>query len=181
MALDVSIHTDLSKEALKGATWKPGQQDAAQGGMAAAAQVKASETTGIEWETDGDKFKVRGPDIEDVAVITSTVSAEAPAKPNMIRSVLSLFGVTVSPRDLEECISEYKEAFRSSRSHNLMSERFKKWGEASSKLVKLIGTGVSPKEISSIQAQVRNEALAEIHGRIESDYSNAKATLDIFG
>ena len=174
----LAAQADFARESVKGALWKPKPQQEPSQDMAAAAQVSASETTGIEWEGKGDKIKVRGPDIEDVAVLSTTHSLEEPSAES---SRISLLGIKVSRQKVQEEIKKYREAKRGSKSHNLMHERFMAWGKTSVQLVKLIAMGVSPQEIAQIDAQVREQAVAEIDDRIRTDYSYAKATLDIFG
>ena len=53
-------------------------------------------------------------------------------------------------------------------------------GQTSAQLVKLIAIGVSPQEIAKIDAEVREQAVAEIDDRIKECLAS-NATLKIFG
>lgn len=109
------------------------------------------------------------PSIEDIAVLSSTISADK--VPVFAPNNLDVDGIK----------DKYRETFRSTRSHNLLYERLMGHFKAAG-LQGLMGLlGVDPKEIANIQTEVREEALKEIDQRLGVDWAQAKATMEIVG
>ncbi|KAF0134341.1 MAG: hypothetical protein FD145_721 [Candidatus Saganbacteria bacterium] len=127
--------------------------------------------TGIKW--DGDKINS---DNADIATLSSYVSfTTTEAQPSM-----SIFGLKLSRKTANAVIEAYKNAFRASRSHNLLLERFTQSMVANA-LVRVLSTmGISLKDIQNLQINERKQILGEIHKRLE-EALYSKAMMDIVG
>jgi hypothetical protein len=157
------------------ATQAPVQAQAAQAGEQANNGPKPADGKGTN--ASAKNFEIVHPSVEDVAVLSTTVSINEEAvdapKPGLIRR---FFADRINMGALEE---SYKEYFKKSKSHNLLLERFAanvKFSALKS-LVSLLG--VSAKEQAKIQAEVKDQAIAEIDSKLKNDWAYTKAMLDI--
>ena len=170
MSTQLSLHTDMARQSVKAASLQLQPKDAEK--VSIGGKVKTSET-GLNWEDD----KIKLQDAGDTAVLTSTVSVSHEGK----NPGVSIFGIPLSRKTLDNLMDSYKSAFRGSHSHNEMLERFMQGMAANALVLALSTMDVSTKEIQSIQTSIREEAVKEIDGRISSDWANAKAMMEIVG
>jgi hypothetical protein len=136
------------------------------------AKVAASRTTGLTWEGDS----IRGPDLEDVAILSSTLSGIPETT-----SPVSIFRALLPGLNKEEAAAAYIEAHSASKSHNLMLERFMQGTKASALMVKLVLSGATAQEIDAIQSQTRDLKLSEIHTKLKDDWAHGMALNEILG
>jgi hypothetical protein len=115
---------------------------------------------------------------EDTATLSSTVSMnrEAVEAP---RAGIKLFArMGLNAQALEE---SFREIYRKSKSHNLLLERFMSNVKVSGLMMLMSFAGVSAEKIEQMKKEAREEALSEIHTKLENDWAYAKAMLEIVG
>jgi len=134
--------------------------------------VTKEAANGNEWEND----RLKTNDVGDTAVLSSAVDVPSAVGPPASHSI---FGVPLT-KNLEGMIAAYKTALRGSRSHNDFYERFMRGMAANAMVCALSLFGVSSKEISSIQAGVREEALEQIEGNVVR-WAHDKMMMEIVG
>jgi len=121
--------------------------------------------------------QVAGLGDEDLAVMSSKVSlnaksvASAKGKGFHMASFLGL--------DASQLEESYRKYFKESRSHNLLLERFMSHVKFSGIKTLCSMLGVSLEEQVQIQAEVRQEALAEIDTKLKNDWAYSQALLEV--
>lgn len=161
-----------------GVQWAANQAPAqAQAAQAAEQATNGPKPAGEKGLTSGKNFEIVHPSMEDVAVLSTTVSMNEEAvdapKPGLIRR---FFADRINMGALEE---SYKEYFKKSKSHNLLLERFMANVKFSALKSFMSMLGVSAEEQIKIQAEVKDQALAEIDSKLKNDWAYTKAMLDI--
>ena len=185
------VNSDIASERFKGPQTGDAREKARQSEMVA--KQNPSAMTGLQWAqvtpqvsngakpVAGDKaaknFELVKPSLEDVAVLSTTVSmndeaVEAP-RPGLIMRTLS------SRINMGALESSFREYFKKSRSHNLLLERFMSNVKFSAIKSLMSLMGVSAAEMAKIQSEVRDEALKEIDSKLKNDWAYTKAMLEI--
>ncbi|MFH1761256.1 MAG: hypothetical protein ABIA63_09170 [bacterium] len=122
-------------------------------------------------------LEIQAPNLEDVAMLTSTVSTKEESIAHMVgQKIISHLGINVGA--LKE---KFKEYYRQSKSHNLLLERFMANVKMSGLNAMLTLAGLSADEIEHTKAEVREEALKEIDSKLQQDWAYAKAMIEIVG
>jgi len=140
---------------------------------------KLTANVGAEGSSKG--FELSSLAMEDSVALTTTVSVRSDAvkAPTLFqRTGLSTRFPLFNPAVLEE---NYKAAYKNTRSHNLLMERFFSHIKMAGLHTLLSAMGVPPEEFRRIQREVKDEALKEIHAKLENDWAYSKALLDILG
>ena len=145
----------------------------------------ASNTTGVQWAQAQSpvkaqpkaNFEIVQPNIEDVAVLSTTVSmndeaVDAP-KPGYVATALA------DKINMNALLESYREYFKKSKSHNLLLERFMSNVKFSALKGLLSMMGMSAEEQVKIQAKAKDEALAEIDSKIKNDWAYTKVMMEI--
>jgi len=148
-------------------------------------QAQAAQTATVGKQAPGKAleavkdFEIAKPSLEDVAMITTSVSMNEDAVEAAPQNIMTRFlSKSVNMAALEE---SYKEYFKKSKSHNLLLERFMANVKFSSIKTLLSLMGVSADEQARMQSEVKEQTLAEIDSKIRNDWAYTKAMLEITG
>ncbi|OGC04078.1 hypothetical protein A2276_05620 [candidate division WOR-1 bacterium RIFOXYA12_FULL_43_27] len=144
-----------------------------------AVAVTSQKSDEIQKKTDGLKtFESALKSMEDVAQLSSTVASRVDQVrgESVGQKIITRMGI--NPAALKE---KYKEYFRSSKSHNLLLERFMAHVKLSGLNSLFSLAGISSQEIEEIKSEVKAEALSEIEQKIAQDWAYAKAMIEIMG
>jgi len=160
-------------------------------------QVSQSQMTGLAWQTQNvqnpaavdaaaqaggketafntkSQPSIAAPSFEDVVVFSSVDTSEkvsAYKKLDLVRLGFNLGA-------LEDA---YREAFKKSKSHNYLLERFMASVKFSSLKLLFSLLGVPAEEQDRIQKEVRKQVLKEIDDKLKKEWAYTKAMLDIVG
>jgi len=160
------------------------QDPSAATGLQWAYQMQASDRTG-DANLDVRKAKAKGnleivaPGEEDLAMLTTSVgmndaSVSLAEKPGF--KFAKRLGV-----DTKRLLAEYKNNYKQCHSHNLLMERF--FSNVKFQGIKTICSvlGMSGKDQTRIQAEIRQEALAEVDAKLKNDWAHAFALTEVVG
>jgi hypothetical protein len=148
-------------------------------------QMQATDKTG-DTNLDARKAKAKGnleivaPDEGDLAVLSSLVGTNDTS----VVSLKERTGFKLAKRagiDTAALLQSYKDTYRKTKSHNLLMERF--FSSVKFQALKTVcsALGMTGADQMRIQAEVRQEALAEIHTKLSNDWAHAVALTEVVG
>jgi hypothetical protein len=151
------------------------QSQAGQASAQANNGAKPVETKGSN--AGANNFALVQPNMEDVAMLSSTVTTRADQVDAPKQGLVTRFlADRINMNALE---STFKEYYKKSKSHNLLLERFMSNIKFSAIKSMMTMMGVSGEEQVKIQSEVRGEALNEIDSKLKNDWAYTKAMMDI--
>ena len=174
----LNISTDIAKESLHALSRLKSLEGQGKSSQGQEVQTQ-SQLTGIIWSQKAAGPEIAVSDVDDLALLTTSVSMndESVEAPDNFRLSQSM-RIILNPSALEE---SFKDVFKKSRSHNLLLERFMANVKLSGLNFMMSLCGIEPGMIEEIKAQVREEALKEIDIKLSQDWAYTKAMIDITG
>ena len=164
----VNKEAEVAQANLNGLQWSATQNQAA---VQAQAQTQGTNKTELQANKN---FEITAPSIEDLAVLSSVDTSDkvhTTGKLNLVRLGFNMGA-------LEQA---FRETYKKSKSHNFLLERFMANVKFSSLKLLFSALGVPAAEQDKIQSEVREEALKEIHNKLNQEWAYTKAMLEIVG